>query len=157
MFCLYTLTLARPGLAKIQMLTAICSIVKLITWNKVNLSHLYRGIWGWGGQGNWTSWKWVLEPTRCWRRRQCWKRRIQVRFREIFWPGAHFCSLIRFTLLGSGAEWPRLFFSLLQMNTWFGPWVKKCHIGLSEKLPKRHFLTHAWKSKFFWSKCIPLK
>ena len=41
MFCLYTLPLARPAQAKIQMLTAICSIVKLIPWNLVNLSHLY--------------------------------------------------------------------------------------------------------------------
>ena len=28
--------------AKIQMLTAICSIVKLIFWNLVNLSHLHK-------------------------------------------------------------------------------------------------------------------
>ena len=28
--------------AKIQMLTAFCSIVKLIPWNLVNLSHLYN-------------------------------------------------------------------------------------------------------------------
>ena len=41
MFCLYTLTLARPTQAEIQMLTIICSIVKLIPWNEVNLSHLY--------------------------------------------------------------------------------------------------------------------
>ena len=41
MFCLYTLPLARPAQAKIQMLRAIWSIVKLIPWNKVNLSHLY--------------------------------------------------------------------------------------------------------------------
>jgi len=41
MFCLYTLPLARPAQAKIQMLTAICSIVKLIPWNEVKLSHLY--------------------------------------------------------------------------------------------------------------------
>ena len=39
-FCLYTLPLARPGQAKIQMYAAICSIVKLITWNLVNLSRL---------------------------------------------------------------------------------------------------------------------
>ena len=39
MFCLYTLPL-RPAQAKVQMLTAICSIVKLIPWNKVDLSHL---------------------------------------------------------------------------------------------------------------------
>jgi hypothetical protein len=25
----------------------------------------------------------------------------------------------------------------------FPQWVKKCHISLSEKLPKWHFLTHA--------------
>ena len=42
MFCLYTLPLARPAQAKIQMLTAICSIVKLIPWNEVNLSLLYH-------------------------------------------------------------------------------------------------------------------
>ena len=55
MFCLYTLPLARPAQAKIQMLTAICSIVKLIPWTKVNLSHLYRLsdtrsdiLWEWG-------------------------------------------------------------------------------------------------------------
>ena len=35
--------------------------------------------------------------------------------------------------------------------------VKKCHISLSEKLPKWHFLTHAWKSKKIWAKCIHLK
>ena len=40
MFCLYTLPLARPGQAKIQMLAAICSIVKLIPLNLVNLSRL---------------------------------------------------------------------------------------------------------------------
>ena len=40
MFCLYTLPLARPAQAKIQMLTAISSIVKLISWSEVNLSHL---------------------------------------------------------------------------------------------------------------------
>ena len=34
MFCLYTLPLAKPAQAKIQMLTAICSIVK-IPWNTV--------------------------------------------------------------------------------------------------------------------------
>ena len=39
MFCLYTLPLTRPAQANIQMLTAICSIVKLILWNK--FSHLY--------------------------------------------------------------------------------------------------------------------
>ena len=42
MFCLYTLPLARPAQSKIQMLTDICCIVKLIPWNKVNLSHLYK-------------------------------------------------------------------------------------------------------------------
>ena len=42
MFCFYTLPLARPAQAKIQMLTAICSIVKLIPWNEVNLSLLYH-------------------------------------------------------------------------------------------------------------------
>ena len=42
MFCFYTLPLARPAQAKIQILTAICICVKLIFWNKVNLSHLYR-------------------------------------------------------------------------------------------------------------------
>ena len=31
--------MARPAQAKIQMLTAICSIVKLIPWNEVNLCH----------------------------------------------------------------------------------------------------------------------
>ena len=43
----------------------------------------------------------------------------------------------------------------LQIST-FGPnffdfhaWVKKCHISHSDKLPKWHFLTHAWKSKNF--------
>ena len=41
MFCLYTFLLARPAQAKIQNLTAICCIVKLIPWNVVNLSHLY--------------------------------------------------------------------------------------------------------------------
>ena len=41
MFCLYTLPLARPAQAQIQMLTAICSILKLIPRNEVNLSHLY--------------------------------------------------------------------------------------------------------------------
>ena len=35
MFCLYTLPLARPAQAKIQMLTAICSIVKLISLSKM--------------------------------------------------------------------------------------------------------------------------
>ena len=40
MVCLYTLLLARPAQAKIQMLTAIYSIVKLIHWNLVNLSHI---------------------------------------------------------------------------------------------------------------------
>ena len=34
--------LGRPGQAKIQMPTAICSIVKLIPGNLVNLSHLYK-------------------------------------------------------------------------------------------------------------------
>jgi hypothetical protein len=33
MFCLYTLPLARPAQAKIQILTAISSIVKLIPLN----------------------------------------------------------------------------------------------------------------------------
>ena len=42
MFCLYTLPLARPAQAKIQMLTVNCSFVKLIPWNLVNMSHLYR-------------------------------------------------------------------------------------------------------------------
>ena len=37
MFCLYTLPLVRSAQAKIQ----ICSIVKLVPWNEVNLSHLY--------------------------------------------------------------------------------------------------------------------
>ena len=41
MFYLNTLPLSKPAPAKIQMLTAICSIVKLIPWNEVNLSHLY--------------------------------------------------------------------------------------------------------------------
>ena len=41
MFCLYTFPLARPAQAKIQNLTVICCIVKLIPWNVVNLSHLY--------------------------------------------------------------------------------------------------------------------
>ena len=40
MFCLYTFPLARPAQAKIQMLTAICSIVKLIPRNLVNLGRL---------------------------------------------------------------------------------------------------------------------
>ena len=38
----FTLPLARAAQAKIQMLTAICSIVKLLPWNLVNLSHLYK-------------------------------------------------------------------------------------------------------------------
>ena len=42
MFCLHTLPLARPAQAKIQMLKAICSILKLIPWNEVNLSQLYK-------------------------------------------------------------------------------------------------------------------
>ena len=42
LFCLYTLPLARPAEAKIQMLTVICSIVTLIPWNLVNPSHLYH-------------------------------------------------------------------------------------------------------------------
>ena len=29
--------------------------------------------------------------------------------------------------------------------------------ALSEKLPKRHFLTPAWNFNFFWTKCLPLK
>ena len=33
--------LARPAHAKFQMLTAICSILKFIPWNEVNMSHLY--------------------------------------------------------------------------------------------------------------------
>ena len=37
MFCLYTLPLARPAQAKVQMITS----VKSIPWNLVNLSHLY--------------------------------------------------------------------------------------------------------------------
>ena len=44
MFCLYTFPLARPAQAKIQNLTVICCIVKLIPWNVVNLSHLYKKI-----------------------------------------------------------------------------------------------------------------
>ena len=40
MFCLYT----RPAQAKIQILTVICSIVKLIPWSEINLSHLYPQI-----------------------------------------------------------------------------------------------------------------
>jgi hypothetical protein len=28
-------------------------------------------------------------------------------------------------------------------KNYFHAWVKKCHISLSEKLPKWHFLTHA--------------
>ena len=41
----------------------------------------------------------------------------------------------------------------LQIST-FGPifilflWVKKCHISLPEKLPKWHFLTHAFFDYF---------
>ena len=42
MFCLYTLPLARPAQAKVQMLTNSSCIVKSIPWNLVNLSHLYR-------------------------------------------------------------------------------------------------------------------
>ena len=42
MFCLYTFPLVRPAQAKIQNLTVICFIVKLIPWNVVNLSHLYE-------------------------------------------------------------------------------------------------------------------
>ena len=41
MFCLYTFPLAKPAQAEIQILTAICSIVKLIPWKEVNLSYLY--------------------------------------------------------------------------------------------------------------------
>ena len=37
MFCLYTFPLARPVQAKIQNLTAILCIVKLIPWNVVNV------------------------------------------------------------------------------------------------------------------------
>ena len=39
MFCLYTLPLARPAQAKVQMLTTSSCIVKSIPWNLVNLSH----------------------------------------------------------------------------------------------------------------------
>ena len=42
MFCLYTLPLARPAQAKVQMLTTSSCIVKLIPWNLVNLSYLYH-------------------------------------------------------------------------------------------------------------------
>ena len=38
---LYTLPLARPAQAKVQMLTTSSCIVKSIPWNLVNLSHLY--------------------------------------------------------------------------------------------------------------------
>ena len=41
MLCLYTLPLARPAQAKVQMLTTSSCIVKLIPWTLVNLSHLY--------------------------------------------------------------------------------------------------------------------
>ena len=37
---------------------------------------------------------------------------------------------------------------------YFHTWVEKCHFcNFSERLI-RHFLTHAWKSKEFWSKCM---
>ena len=42
MVCLYTLLLARPTQAKVQMSTTSSWIVKAIPWNLVNLSHLYR-------------------------------------------------------------------------------------------------------------------
>ena len=45
MFCLYTFPLARPAQTKIQYLTAICCIVKLIPWNVPNLSQLYKINW----------------------------------------------------------------------------------------------------------------
>ena len=41
MFCLYTLPIARPAQAKVQMLTTSSCVVKSIPWNLVNLSHLY--------------------------------------------------------------------------------------------------------------------
>ena len=41
MFCLYTLPLARPAQAKVQMLTTSSCIVKSIPWNLFNLNHLY--------------------------------------------------------------------------------------------------------------------
>ena len=41
MFCLYTLPLARPAQAKVQMLITSSCTVKSIPWNLVNLSHLY--------------------------------------------------------------------------------------------------------------------
>ena len=40
---------------------------------------------------------------------------------------------------------------LLQMNT-FGPKILAIFQNF-QKLPKWHFFTHAWKSKFFWAKC----
>ena len=42
MFFLYTFPLIRLAHAKIQNLKTICCIVKLIPWNIVNLSHLYK-------------------------------------------------------------------------------------------------------------------
>ena len=42
-------------------------------------------------------------------------------------------------------------------NLDFPACVKKCNISLSEKLTKWHFLTHAWKSNFFWAKFLLLK
>ena len=39
---LYTLPLAKPAQAKVQMLTTFSCIVKLIPWNLVNPSHLYK-------------------------------------------------------------------------------------------------------------------
>ena len=35
--------------------------------------------------------------------------------------------------------------------------VQKCHFGKNEKLPKWHFWTRAWNSKFFLAKSILLK
>ena len=38
-------------------------------------------------------------------------------------------------------------------------WIKSLNgrIQNFQKLPKWHFFTHAWKSKFFWAKCLFLK
>ena len=60
MFCLYTLPLARPDQAEIQMLTAICSIGKLIPRKEVNLSHLYYLCWRRVGGSE-------KSPKKCWR------------------------------------------------------------------------------------------
>jgi hypothetical protein len=98
MFCLYTLPLARPAEAKIQMLKAICSIVKLIPWNEVNLSHLYFVSFKklgdfrffWPSQNIWTL---MYKGQKCSVSEMTWpKERVQIRhmvlnsMRYDFWP-----------------------------------------------------------------------